>query len=140
MRRNKQDKDEERRDQSRNVVKALKPGTIVYVLNEPRRDKFQPLYKGPFQIVSQDEHQAYNLRDSVTLQPFKRAVTIEKLKLADFPNEIPDSQFNADGEDDEQPYEFDEELQEQVKLTPARNQKSRSGRRIQQPNRLGGGW
>jgi hypothetical protein len=47
------------------VSQHLIPGTVVYIKSMRLQAKLQPLYHGPFTVVSRDAHDICNLKNSL---------------------------------------------------------------------------
>jgi hypothetical protein len=50
------------------VSQNLIPGTVVYIKSMRLQAKLQPLYHGPYSVMSRDEHDNYNLKRSLNLK------------------------------------------------------------------------
>ena len=80
----------------------LSVGDYVYMQREPvgQGQKFQPIYDGPFVVTTLDsEHMVY-LRDPAGKRNFRKAVHVNRLKLAHVRMPFPDNYFRP-SEDDE---------------------------------------
>jgi hypothetical protein len=68
-------------DKSRRIIKSSIPsGTTVMLIDQLRRDKFEPKYIGPFTVVRRARNGAYVLRDT-TGDILDRHVPIDQLKI-----------------------------------------------------------
>jgi hypothetical protein len=70
-----------RQNSAKNAVSQhLVPGTVVYIKSMRLQAKLQLLYHGPYTVVSRDEHDNYNLKNSLN-QVLSKAYPLCHLKV-----------------------------------------------------------
>lgn len=85
------------------VPRSLKMGTVVYLVDPLKTDKWQPKYLGPYTVVRRAHNGGYVLRDS-TGDILDRHVTIDQLKVLSSKKnkaEDQDSSKESQSEEDE---------------------------------------